>query len=1095
MIRMDTEPTTTQIDAATSTELTGGAGYTYEDTVVAYYLTALLREEGASGQHGMVVRVAVQQRSQGEPLDDLAVQFRDAQGERRLSLQVKRSLTISAAPSNTDFREAIANSLATRAKPDFRVGVERYGFVVEAVAMEPTRSFRRLLDWARSSTTATEFATRFEGNGAAAQAERTMRAGLRPLIATSDNSEVDFYRHFAAPDLAGLETDGALAAALANGLEQILSRDCGATGAGLFAALCREARLGAGTGKVWTRATLLKELGSRFRLRGIPAYADDLAVIQTLADTAISDISDEVGDIHIDRTGKLTEVLQQLQQKRFVNITGLPGSGKSALLRNIAQRMRAKGPLLFLKADLLLGTDWQSFAAARRLQHCNPVDLLAEIGATGMSVLLIDGIDRIAPPQRTIVKELLRAMSNEPALAGWKVLVTSRDQGLEPFRAWVPTAFYKATGIGDVTVDQFSDEEATVLANRLPHLRGLLFGPEAVREIARRPFFAAVLAGSGAETEEANAKSETDLIAYWWRAGGYRAAAAALPLRQRALLDLASVGARTLGKAIRALDLPPDAIARIPELEDDGLVRSADQGATYSFTHDIFFEWAYYRLLIGRGVDWTAALVSAGEPPLLGRVVSLFAQSAIASGRAWEDGFAALSSTALRPQWRRAWLIGPPARTDFASFKDRFEALLIQDDHALLRRFLVWFQAEQTMPSPLVLQNPNITLDGATRLRAADLLSWPSDFPTWQRVLSWLMSILDSLPVSLLPLVLELFQVWQNALCDIPNQVSEAILGQCTAWLEDIESFEYREELSFDHGRWGELGSEARSAFEVTLRQIILRSARAYPAHGERLLDRTIANRHLRDKTYSQVVVFSAVLSSLAPQKLADLARAELIELLPNQEIERKRKARQRRSAMLKRIRDKPEAERTEKEERALNHMSLSFIGSDKQYDLDDLGIDRHNNAYFPTSPAHEPFASLFSTSPAVARALVRDLANHATEAWRQVHALNPRRYGTPIPSTSTSRGGPSAFGASGGPTIGSKGIWRPIRSPAPFWRSPTGPINNWMPDAQQTTSFARLLKDTNPGPSYASPALWHLKRAMCPRRAANRHVATLVAR
>ena len=31
------------IEQATSTELTGGPGFTYEDTVVAYYLAALLR--------------------------------------------------------------------------------------------------------------------------------------------------------------------------------------------------------------------------------------------------------------------------------------------------------------------------------------------------------------------------------------------------------------------------------------------------------------------------------------------------------------------------------------------------------------------------------------------------------------------------------------------------------------------------------------------------------------------------------------------------------------------------------------------------------------------------------------------------------------------------------------------------------------------------------------------------------------------------------------------------------------------------------------------------------------------------------------------
>ena len=123
-----------------STELSGGEGFTYEDTVVAYYLTALLHEEGAAGISGRISRVAVQQASQGEPLDDLVVDA-DLFGEpRRLSLQVKRQLTISAAESNTDFRELIANSLSTRAQPGFRVGVDRYGFIARTVGDERLNS-------------------------------------------------------------------------------------------------------------------------------------------------------------------------------------------------------------------------------------------------------------------------------------------------------------------------------------------------------------------------------------------------------------------------------------------------------------------------------------------------------------------------------------------------------------------------------------------------------------------------------------------------------------------------------------------------------------------------------------------------------------------------------------------------------------------------------------------------------------------------------------------------------------------------------------------------------------------------------------------
>ena len=71
--------------AGTSSELTGGAGYTYEDAVVAYYLTALLREENAAGQTGCVTRVAVQQGAQGEPLDDVIIDTSIGDAVRRLA--------------------------------------------------------------------------------------------------------------------------------------------------------------------------------------------------------------------------------------------------------------------------------------------------------------------------------------------------------------------------------------------------------------------------------------------------------------------------------------------------------------------------------------------------------------------------------------------------------------------------------------------------------------------------------------------------------------------------------------------------------------------------------------------------------------------------------------------------------------------------------------------------------------------------------------------------------------------------------------------------------------------------------------------------
>ena len=187
------------------------------------------------------------------------------------------------------------------------------------------------------------------------------------------------------------------------------------------------------------------------------------------------------------------------------------------------------------------------------------------------------------------------------------MLVTSRDQGLEVLRSWIPSSLYAKTGVGNVAVNILDDPEAEDLATRRPELRSLLFGSTAVQEIARRPFFAAVLADQvaamGLETRPPP-QTESELIEAWWAAGGYNVPREAADARQRALLDLAEAGAPSLGKGIRGRTLRSETIAQLENLRRDKIVDAFVAGTAYKFMHDIFFEWAFFRLLIDRGDDW-----------------------------------------------------------------------------------------------------------------------------------------------------------------------------------------------------------------------------------------------------------------------------------------------------------------------------------------------------------------------------------------------------------------------------------------------------------------------------------------------------------
>jgi hypothetical protein len=355
-----------------------------------------------------------------------------------------------------------------------------------------------------------------------------------------------------------------------------------------------------------------------------------------------------------------------------VSIGGLPGCGKSAVLKRFAQNVASAGPVLFIKNDRIDASNWHAFATSLGLSNTDAVSLLQEIGSTGTPILFIDGIDRVRPDHEAVITDLVNKIATEPSLSHWKVLVSSRDQGLEAFRAWFPTALYARTGIGDVMVGPFTDDEAKQLAQSKPHLKDLLFGNDNVRSIARRPFFAAVLAHS--IPEGTMPQTEVDLIDAWWKRAGHDAVADTIPQRQRALIDIAEHGVGRLGKSIPTRDLKDATHAQIAALKGDHIIRDERGGSLLAFAHDIFFEWAFLRLLIDLGDGWMKAIEEAGEPPLLGRVVGLMAQKAITEKGMWIQGYRLLEQENLRRQWQREWLTAPPFTPAFDGAKEEFSS-------------------------------------------------------------------------------------------------------------------------------------------------------------------------------------------------------------------------------------------------------------------------------------------------------------------------------------------------------------------------------------------------------------------------------------
>ena len=986
-----------------SPETAGGEGFTFEGDAAAFYLAALLAEAHAPGINDKtVVCVSVQQRDLGEPLDDVIIDFEGFDGNRaRLSLQVKRSLTISSAPSNKDFREIVRDSWDTLKKSNFRLNDDRYGAAVGTVSSTKVRSLNTLCEWARESLTNEHFSARFGAGGSASQGIKTVKNDISTLLeevkgAPLTNEELyQFCAHFVLIRFDFLREGSIDPPEAINRIRDCLANSESEKAPLVWSRLVQLSRASAGKSGQFDRQRLIRLISSVARLRVATSLQNDLNKLMELAKVNARLIPDDIGGERLDRPLLLKELDRLLLAKHAViQIRGLPGSGKSVLIRRSVEKALEQGPVLFLKAEQLEGVNWSSYASSLNLSGYSIEQLLVEIGASGTPALFIDAIDRIEKEHQPIILDLISVIVDSPLLTDWRVVVTLRDTGIEVLRNWLGDYLDKLR-VETLNVDQLSDDESELLAKAKPHLRYLLFGSEKVKAIVRRPFFAKVLDQGYVTSSSAPAfapQSEVDLIDNWWQRGGYNESGQHAIERQRALHDLARIRARQLSQPIRVSQLI--SVAHIAELKSDGILQDARSGISIRFAHDIFFEWAYFHLLADRGDQWLEEVRECGEPPAVARVVELVSQWEYSNGSDWPTYLAMAKTTNLRSQWLRAWLVGPLGTLKFEQDEEQFEQAAFANNFELLRKALVWFQAEKTTPN-LGLFAAKIPIE--QRQRYADLLGWPSDFGAWRRLIDFLLKRVSVIPQRFFPDIVAIFDVWQNACAEIPNPMSRALLQQCANWLDSIDAAQKADSPDDNTKFWAEVAD--LSTFRNSLVQLILRSSKAEPTIAADYLQRVMSFGRNNYNFFREIITFSPILAKSIPGKLVEVSLALLREELPDDKVARQRHESRMEAEMLKAIRSKAKSELSRRDKLTLSSgAGIRSIGDFDYHDWERLSIHDDFSSFWPPSPLREPFHSLFQSSPKEALRLLRMLCNHAMFAWRQLHKYKHNSQLTPIP-------------------------------------------------------------------------------------------------
>ena len=749
----------------------GGGGSKFEDRVAAYYLVAILSETKARGVPGeRTVRTLTQRAAFGEPLDDIIITGLLGNGQEvKLHLQVKSSLRFT--EKDAEWITIVQKAWDTFKSPS-RSDDDRFGVAISTYNARVDKHYQAVLNWAQDSVDGKHFLERINKKDFSHKDKQAFVDTIRQILESyspgniSNNTLWQFLRSFVILRFDfPLRDKSCDAEGVLDRLRNYLPPNQIQKADDLWNHLTVKAGEIISTGGGATRETLLNKLQSANLPTGTSTnFLKDIKVVDHESWQALGDIKSDIQGFHLHRREVYEQVKERLTEGRFILVYGEPGTGKSALLKDVAKEARRIGSIFVLKNNRVHPRGWSAHAHVLSVSQ-DASALLHEIGTAGESILFIDGIDKISDPVAQItINDLVRIIAQDSGLSNWKILATVREQNLEDVTTWIDSDALQKLPIRFVKVPLLNQNEMEVLSEHFPRLRPLVAESGNTDIILKRPFFLeSVLTLAGKEGSAELPATEAELLKLWWKLGGSEDADPVRSQHRRnALLDLADRLARTPNEAIPIGGLQPEALG---ELKSAGVIQDRELGHSVVFVHDIYEEWALAELLLGKKSEIAKFLREIKEPPLLTGPMQLVGSYILETNPTefeWKKLYEEVNDTNLDPVWQWSVLVSCVNSTRTEQLLRKLSVYLIENNYAQLKNLLKALRAIEVVPHPVLSQKETkeiLTPYGQEEFARVMVVPKKS---TWIRFFDWFMEQAEQVHQNLLPDLLPVFQAWQG---------------------------------------------------------------------------------------------------------------------------------------------------------------------------------------------------------------------------------------------------------------------------------------------------------------------------------------------
>ena len=595
---------------------TGGGGEQFEQHVVAFALGLLLvRATPPILTDTSVVEVHLQTRHQGWHTDDLLLIGERSNGaRRRLALQVKRNFRISA--DDGECRKTIHGMWNDFLAADrFDEPADQLAVVTLHGTSVLLRDFGALLHCARASIDAGDFGHRVSLDGFLSGKAKDQNGDIQRILAEEGGTPLDedvYWRFLRAVNVLSFDFNTPTSqteASVLSLLSHCMADGSGSNAAvrGTWATLLKCAGEGRPTARSYARENLPSELRERHR----PVSGADRNGLRALVEhgqTVRDGIRSTIGDGYtIERSWHVQSLVAKLSEHQVVIVSGVAGSGKSALACKLLAQLGDGCPVLAFQA-VEFATAHVDEVLANAQTLLNHQRLLALLAGHDRKVVFVDGVERLLECSvRDAFSQLLQLPQKDRSI---QIVLTVRDYSLETVRNALLTPARLNPEIFEVPA--LSDAEVDGVQHGVPAL-SLPLGNEQLRAFLRTPYVLDLAsrlrwgdAPFPASLREFRRKVWLDLI----RADGY--AAGGMPARrEQVFLDIAWRRATELRPFVRP---GVDDAEALSALCRDSLVKTPrESSVVYAVTHDVLEDWGVLQWIDNRFFESNGAVTELAD--------------------------------------------------------------------------------------------------------------------------------------------------------------------------------------------------------------------------------------------------------------------------------------------------------------------------------------------------------------------------------------------------------------------------------------------------------------------------------------------------